>query len=298
MHPKYRESVDKLSMWSLAEKNIHAAIILGSQVRDEFEGDEWSDLDVLLLADHPQIFLQTDTWLAFLGEIVCVITEETNLDWVHLTWSVKRVLFTDNRTIDFSIMPYDRIADVLELNAEIHAHGYQVIYDAHTELVASKIEASLLTVKEEPAKLPTENDLHQTIDDLLFQLIFAAKKVKRNELWVAVSCINQRISNRLLQLIEFHTASIAKVSQRIRYDGRFLEQRTHQDILKKLPECFAKYDTLDAIKTIDHLLEVIHCLSEEICKVNRYSLNQDQFDRARRLYDEMFRKATPTLGLN
>lgn len=86
-------------MWSREEKNIHAAIILGSQVRDEFKGDEWSDLDVLLLVDNPQVFLQTDTWLAFLGEIVCVIVEETNLDWVHLTWSVKRVLFTDNRTM-------------------------------------------------------------------------------------------------------------------------------------------------------------------------------------------------------
>lgn len=289
MHSKYSESVDKLRVWCLEEKNIHAAIILGSQVRDEFGGDEWSDLDVLLLADNPQVFLQTDTWLAFLGEIVCVIVEETNLDWVHLTWSAKRVLFTDNRTIDFPIMPYDRIDDVLGLNAEIHANGYQVIYDAHTELVASKIEASLLTVKEESVTIPTENDLRQTIDDLLFQLIYAAKKVKRNELWVAVSCINQRISNQLLQLIEFHTASITKVSQRIRYEGRFLEQRTHQDILKKLPECFAKYDTLDAVETIDHLLDVVRCLSEDICKVNRYPLNNDQFDRARRLYDEMFR---------
>ena len=288
MHPKYIESIAKLRMWSQEEKSIHATIILGSQVRDEFEGDEWSDLDVLLLVDHPQVFLQTDTWLAFLGEIVCAIVEESNLDWMHLTWAVKRVLFADNRTIDFSIMPYDRIDDVLGLNAEIHAQGYQVIYAAHTSLVASKIEAALLTVKEEPAKIPTENELRQTIDDLLFQLIYAAKKVKRNELWVAVSCINQRISSRLLQLIEFHTASMTEVSQRIRYEGRFLEQRTHPAMLKKLPECFAKYDTLDAIQTIHHLLDVTHCLSEEICKVNRYPFNQDQFARTRKLYDEMF----------
>lgn len=37
----------KLRKWSLEEKNIHAAISLGSQARDEFAGAEWSDLDVL-----------------------------------------------------------------------------------------------------------------------------------------------------------------------------------------------------------------------------------------------------------
>ena len=35
------------------------------------------------------------------GEIVCVIVEESKLDWIHLTWSVKRVLFADNRTVVF-----------------------------------------------------------------------------------------------------------------------------------------------------------------------------------------------------
>jgi len=288
MHPKYYQSVDKLRAWCLEEEAIQAAIILGSQVREEFEGDEWSDLDVLLLADNPQAFLQTEAWLTFLGETVCVMVEESNLDWIHLTWSVKRVLFADNRTIDFSIMPYDRIDDVLGLNAEIHAHGYQVIYDAHAGYVAAKIEASLLTVKEEPPKIPAENELHRTIDDLLFQLIFAAKKVKRNELWTAVSCINQQISSRLLQLIEFHTASISRVTQRIRYDGRFLEERTHPDILTKLPECFAKYDPRDAIQTIHHLLEVTQCLSTDICRVNRYPMNMAEFDGIHRLLDEIF----------
>jgi hypothetical protein len=47
--------------------------------------------------------------------------EESYLDWLQLTWIAKRVLFADNRTADFSILPYDRVDDVLQLNAEIHA---------------------------------------------------------------------------------------------------------------------------------------------------------------------------------
>lgn len=288
MHPKYNETIDKLRMWSQQEKSIQGTLILGSQVRNEFEGDEWSDLDVLLLVDNPGVFLQTDTWLVFLGDIVCVTIEETVLYWVDLTWSVIRVLFSDNRTVDFCILPSDRVDDVLSVNAEIHAHGYEVIYDANLNLLKSKIETTLANVKEESLKIPTEDELKQLINDLLFQLMFTCKKIKRNELWVAVSTINQLVSSKLLQLIEFHTTSITKTSHRIHYDGRFLEQRIYQDILNRLPQCFAKYDVLDAIQTVDHLLDTTYVLSKDICKENAYSFNADQFDRIRKLYGEMF----------
>lgn len=288
MHPKYHKTIDTLRTWSQREKTIHAALILGSQVRKEFEGDEWSDLDVLLLTENPHDFIQTDMWLARFGEIVCVTGEETILDWIPLTWYVKRVLFADNRAIDFSILPADRIDDLLSINAEIHAQGYQVIYEASANMVTSKLETILATVKEEPPKIPTEDDVRQTIHDLLFHLMWACKKIKRNELWVAVRCINQHISNRLLQLLEFHTASIAPTSQRIRYDGRFLEHRTEKDILEKLSQCFTKYDVCDAIRTVHHLLDITYGLSKDICEANMYPFNTEQFDMIRRLYDEMF----------
>lgn len=288
MHPKYNETIDELRTWAHRERNIQCVLILGSQVRKEFGGDEWSDLDVLLFADDPDVFIQTDTWVACFGEIVCVTFEETILDWIHLRWYVKRVLFADNRAIDFSIMPYNRIDDVLSINAEIHAQGNQVIYDAHPNMVTSKIETTLATFKEVPTRIPTEDDVHQTIHDLLFQLIWACKKIKRNELWVAVRCINHHFSNRLLQLIESYTASIAKTSQSIKYDGRFLERRINQDIIEKLPQCFAKYDAYDAIQTIHHLIDITYYLSKDICENNNYPFNQNQFDIIRKLYGEMF----------
>ncbi len=287
MNPKYNETIDKLRTWSQNEKSIQGVIILGSQVRDEFEGDAWSDLDVLLLADTPSDFMRSDKGLEFLGEVVCVVVEETPLDWVRMTWSVKRILFTDNRAVDFSILPSDRVDDVLSMNAEIHAHGYEIIYDAHPNMLTAKIETSLLKVKEEPPKPSTEAELQQIINTLLFELLFAAKKIRRNELWVAVSCINQQINNRLLQLIEFHAASVTKASQGIRYEGRFLEQRIPQAVLEKLPLCFARYAVLDAIQTIGHLLEITRYLSKEICEAQNYPFDAKQFDRTRKLYDEV-----------
>lgn len=240
MHLKYNETINKLRTWSQNEKSIHGVIILGSQVRAEFEGDEWSDLDVLLLADTPSDFMQSDKWLDYLGKAVCIAAEETPLNGVNMTWTVKRVLFTDNQAVDFSILPSDRVDDVLSMNAEFHAYGYEIIYDAHPNILKVKIETNLVKVKEELPKPATEVELQQTINHLLFELLFAAKKIRLHELWVAVSSINQQINNRLLQLIELHAVSVAKTSQGIRYDGRFLEQRIPQATLEKLPLCFCQ----------------------------------------------------------
>jgi predicted nucleotidyltransferase len=140
MHPKYHDTVHRLGAWCQEESAIQCALIHGSQARNEFEGDEWSDLDVLLLVDDPRALLDSDSWLASLGETICVVVEETRLDWIHLTWAVKRVLFADSRAVDFSIMPYDRVDDVLSLNAEVHAHGCDIIHD-QTGALASRIDA-------------------------------------------------------------------------------------------------------------------------------------------------------------
>ena len=121
MHPKYDDTVDKIIAWSKQESNIKGSLILGSQVREELEGNEWSDLDVLLLAEQPHFLINTVDWLEFFGEAVCVTFEETSLDFMNLNWYVKRALFDDNRVIDFSILPYDRLDDVLSINRDIHA---------------------------------------------------------------------------------------------------------------------------------------------------------------------------------
>ena len=287
MHQLYQETLEKLKTWACRESMIHSVLVLGSQVREEFAGDEWSDLDVLLLVDDPQVLCKTNTWFAHLGEAVCMTVEETPLDWLHLTWIVKRVLFADNRAVDFSILPYDRVDDVLSINAEIHANGYQVIYDDHPDLIRSKVEATLLTLQENRPGVPTQEELYRVVETLLFQLIFACKKVRRNELWVALSCINQQVSRLLLELIEYQVASASKESQRICYEGRFLEQRITPALQGELAGCFTKYDAGDAIQTAGHLVEITSELTKEICEENSYPFDESLFERIRRLYHEI-----------
>jgi len=284
MHPKYIKTIEKVAGWCREVNDVHAAIVLGSQVRSEAPGDEWSDVDILLLVDDPRPYLQAGDWLDFLGERVCGLVEETPLDWLNLTWSVRRVLFADNRALDFSILPYARIDSVLALNAEIHIHGYRVIYADDPEDVTARMEASLAAFKPDRPGPVGLAEVETLVDELLFNLIWAGKKVKRGELWVAVSALNQLAGTKLLQLIEHYLDTASTVPGRIRYEGRFLEQRIPAWLADELPECAAKYDAFDVVRTIGHLLDLIERLAGEICRAKGAALFNRKFEQFKPLY--------------
>lgn len=287
MHTRYSETVDEILAWSKQDSNVECAVLIGSQTRNESKADEWSDLDVMLLASDPAILLAENDWVGRFGKAVCVFNEITVLHFVSWNWCVKRVLFEDRRDVDFSILPYDQLDDVLAVNREVMSKGYRVLYDSRGDLVDSKIRTMLETIQKEAPRIPTEKALRNDLYDLLFHIIWALKKIKRKELWVAVSCINGHIRDLLLGLIECHNVSRTGRSSVVMYDGRFLEDRTDREIIDKLRHCFAKYDESDAIHTLGHLIEVTYAVSKEVFEANGYRFDEEPFKAIRRMYGEV-----------
>lgn len=287
MHTKIAAIVDELWVWSRHEKNVEGVIIIGSQVRDELKADEWSDLDCMVLVNDPQSLMDEDGWMGQFGNVICVFNYVTVLHFTDWNWCVKRVLLEDNQDIDLCILPFNRLDEVLAVNQEILSKGYRVLYDSNGTLLSSKIGAFVAKLETGEISLPTEQELRNDLNDLLFHVIWAFKKIKRKELWVAVDCINQHIRGLLLRLIECHNMSVTRKSNIITYDGRFLEHRTDQEILGKLPFCFAKYDEADAINTLDHLIDVTLFISKVVFEKNGYQFDPDQFEVIRNIYSSM-----------
>lgn len=287
MNIKYDETIDEIIAWSRQDRNVKGAIVIGSQVRDELRADEWSDLDVMVLADDPYLLLDEATWMDRFGAPVCVFVEVTELHFASWNWCVKRALYDDHRAVDFSILPYDKLDEVLSVNKGIMSKGYRVLYDSDTDLLESKIRAVVETIEEAAPEIPTEKELCNDVNNLLFHIIWTYKKIKKGELWAAVRCINTYIRDLLLRLIEFYNASVTKRSSVVMYDGRFLEDRTDGEILGKLEHCFAKYDEQDAIETLSHLVDVTHFISKRLFEALGYQLNADQFETIKKMCVEM-----------
>ena len=284
---KYRDIIEQIITWSEKDPNIESAIIIGSQVQNEKLADEWSDLDVMLLVNDPLVLLSENRWLEQFGSPVCAFNEVTVLYFVEWNWVVKRVLFDDNHDVDFSILPYDQLDSVLSVNKEIISKGYHVIHDSDENLVDHKIQTLIKNMKEKVIPFPTQSELCNDIDDILFHIIWVYKKTKRRELWVAVTTINNHIRDLLLKLIETHNQSVTKRSSSVMYDGRFLEGRTDREIIEKLRHCFSKYDENDAANTLSHIFDFVYSMSKQIFAENGYDFSVLQFDSVLKIFTEM-----------
>lgn len=287
MQSRYTDTINHIYTWSQQTQEIEGVIVIGSQARNVMQADQWSDLDLMMLVHTPDVFLSGNQWLNRFGKVVCVFNDVTPLHFTSWDWCVKRVLFDDNRDIDFSILPYDHLDEVLAVNQSIIMQGYQVIYDEHVPLLESKIDALMTPDHESVAQLPTEDELNNTINDLLYHIVWAFKKILRKELWVAVCDINQHISSRLLRLIEWHTVSTMSHSPAITYDGRFLEMRASGEIIGRLRNCFTAYDQTDAIEALGQLINVTQFVSQELYAACGYAPNVEQFALVNKLYCAM-----------
>jgi len=288
MQGRYTELIARVVAWCQAEANLQGAILIGSQARPEHGADAWSDLDLMLLADDPDALLERSDWLARFGRPACDFTEVTPLPWLTWNWCAKRVLYDDGRDVDFSLLPYDHLSEVLDVNAEIMVKGYRVLYDARPGRLEAESARHVAAYRAaQPPPAATEQALRNDLHELLFHVAWAAKKARRGELWVAMRCVNRHMGGLLLRLIEAHNALVSRRGGVLLYDGRFLEERTDPAILAGLGGCFARYDAQDVLAAAGNQLELAHRIASEVCAAAGWAAEEEAFAAVRRIYAEI-----------
>lgn len=287
MYSSYQSTVEKIIQWASQTPSVHAAIVIGSQLRTESPGDRWSDLDLLLLAEDPSVLIKCDEWLHQFGTPVCITQEVVTLEHLQLVWYVKRPLYADTQAIDFSILPFSRLEDVLQINRDIHACGYNIIYADSLESLEEKFQKSLQNVAGPQLPQVTEAEVHALVSDLLYHIIWSIRKVKRHELWSAVHCINCYMKQHLLTLLEMYNAVTNKKINRVMYEGRLLESRMDPWVLEQLQGCFTKYDPTDVIATLANLYNLIFFLASEIANRQHYPFDHALFKDIKEMYEKL-----------
>lgn len=255
---KYSEITDQIIQFSRKKQDIKGVIIIGSQVQEETPADEWSDLDLMLFTDDPDHYLKDDQWLTVVGEPIVCYVDETVLGFVDYNWTVKRVLFSGDRDVDFSILPINYVDSVLSVNREILSKGYRVIYDG-IGFLDEKIKNTLM---EDGRWDGSEINVSVTVYEALYLVVWAMKKIKRGELWVAVSTINYQIASLLLFLVEEYNKCYS--DKPVLYGGRHLEMRSDVFILDKLKDCICRYDELDSVNCLENIIELIDYIGTRI----------------------------------
>ena len=243
---------------------VKAGIIIGSRARIECPADEYSDIDIILLVDDIDFFIQTDEWLDGLGEYHISFSEYTVANGKE-----RRVFFDNAMDVDFLFLKASDI-DRIEKDEnfkEIISRAYRVLFDK----ISFSNVLNRMALSPDPHLLLPESDFENIVGNFWFHSIWAAKKVLRGELWVAKSCVDGYMKNLLLQMIELYSHAVNSSNYDTWHCGRFIEQWAEPWIVEKFPDIYAGYSVNDTLRALSETMDLFRKLAVDTAERLNYS---------------------------
>lgn len=254
----YDALIEQVAAWAETQSNIRAVLIVGSRARTEHPADAWSDLDLVVFATDPQVYLDDASWPAHFGEVWLTFLEETAVGG----GVERRVLYRDGLDVDFSIFPVSQLEQLLAGEAAaVLARGVRVVLDKD-----GQAQHLIAAAPASPAmrELPTRAAFLQDVQDFWYHAVWIAKKLRRGEVWTAVRCCNGLLPAHLLQMIEWQARAAKGAAHDTWHQGRFLEEWADPHALAELRGVLTHYDAEDTWRALSAVMDLYRRLTHEV----------------------------------
>ncbi|MBZ0300217.1 MAG: nucleotidyltransferase domain-containing protein [Anaerolineae bacterium] len=125
-----RAFLEQLDQWLAQESAISAVLLVGSHARGAARAD--SDIDLVLMADDPTVYLQDPRWLTVFGQVNRAEVE----DW-GMVQSI-RVFYADGLEVEFGLTTSQWAAvDPVDAGTEgVVRDGARILLDRPGQLAA------------------------------------------------------------------------------------------------------------------------------------------------------------------
>jgi aminoglycoside 6-adenylyltransferase len=245
----------RIVAWARHRPDVHAALVVGSHARAEFPADRWSDVDIILMVDDPMAYAADAGWLTTFGRPLLTFTEPTAVGG----FVERRVLFDSGQDVDFALLPLTEPEQIVNHPdaAVVLGRGFRVLYDqVGLQWVLRRVGTPVT-----PAP-PNAAAFGQLTHDFWYHALWAAKKLRRGEVWIAKQTCDGYLKTLLVQLLAWRTQAFHPEIDTW-HGGRFLERWADQQTLRDLHDAYASYDADDVARALWSTVELFERLERE-----------------------------------
>jgi len=258
--------IDALAAWAQGRDDVRTAMLLGSQARTDHPADRYSDIDVTLTVDDPEVFLGRREWLDEIGPVLTDVIEATAIGGMV----ERRVLFASGQDVDFSIVPAEMMA---LLDAFTEAAEVRQVFGRGVRLLVDKVDAAATMGAIGPpdpyAASVGEESYVAVSKRFWYLLIAAAKKWCRGELWAAMSYCEGGLTTAVIELARFLTA-VRDPSTDVWHGSRFLEEWLRPADLAELAATRTGYGAVEGMTSLRRLGELFRRLEDELLNATNF----------------------------
>ena len=176
--------------------------------------------------------------------------------------------------------------NVLDVN---EAHLLNV--NTPTDLVVATADALDTPADDRPVALPDGPALRDLSADFWSTALWAARKLRRGEVFAAVDGVNGPMKRSLVTLMSWHATAVDAHSE-VWEGGRFLERWADAGALAALERAYAHYDLRDVARALWETIDLFQGLEEETARRLGLATELDHADLRRRV-SEIVRDPRP-----
>ena len=254
MVDRYADIKTKLLEYAQTDDDIRCIVAIGSSTRKDYEADEFSDLDLMIVTKNPEIWFWGE-YPALLGNISISFVEPTLGGGKE-----RRIIYDEERDVDMIILTPEQFDSCIREGVAgwVMNRGYTVLCDkaGYEEQIKKNVKLQV----EKPNM--DEATFINIVNDFYFHNIWAYKKILRGENWSAKMCLDAYLKNYLLKLIELYCSLEYDVD--VWHDGRFLDRWAEKSIIEELKNCFAHYEKEDMIAALKRTHDLFTRLARKV----------------------------------
>ncbi len=259
--------------WAAVQENVRTLVQTGSLVRQDGLSDEFSDLDIEIVARDPVVLAENDAWIHDIGKPITILhlDAEDGQDW-----STRLVIFEGGVKVDFTLAGVGRLKDMSGASGldPIYERGYRVLLDKDD--LADGLATPGFTASTRP--FPSEAQFRERVEEFWFEVFHVPRYLARGELYLA----KQRdwtMKELLLEMMEWHALARSDGAVDVWHIGKGIRFWTDSATWIELQDTFGRFDAKDARRAHDATARLYSRLAREVAGMRGW----DYPDRVERL---------------
>jgi aminoglycoside 6-adenylyltransferase len=262
----------KLINWAESKPDIRAVILTSSRTKPNAKLDEFSDYDVIFVAEDIKPYREDESWLEEYGKILVVYR-----DPVEMRFGFERFInvtqYESGLKIDFTLWPVELLKHVVTMEKlpDYIDDGYKVLLDKEGLTRGMKAPSYKAFVP----KKPTEEEYQAFVEEFFYDIPYAAKQIHRGDIFALKLTVYYMRDVKLCRLLEWKVEIEHKWSLKSGVSGKGLQKYLKPSLLKEWDTIHFGAITKNNWESLFKIIRLFGEVAREVGKELGYSYPED-----------------------